>query len=75
MEYKIHFFAGKASSIVSSTGWNIPFDPANTDYQRFKNEIQGIGPENTTIEPVGLQDANGNVMTLEQVNQFIATLP
>lgn len=44
----------------------IPFDPANTDYQQFKLDITN-GAE--------LQDADGNVMTAEQVQQFMETLP
>ncbi len=44
----------------------IPFDPANTDYQTFKKEV---------LAGAELQDADGNVMTQEQANQFIATLP
>lgn len=43
-----------------------PADPANTDYQRFKLDLTN-GAE--------LQDADGNVMTAEQVQAFIATLP
>ena len=44
----------------------IPFDPANTDYQQFKADVLG-GAE--------LQDADGNVMTQEEANAFISTLP
>ena len=44
----------------------IPFDPANTDYQRFKLDIE---------EGKELQDADGNVMTPEQVQEFLETLP
>ena len=44
----------------------IPFDPANTDYTKFKLDITN-GAE--------LQDADGNVMTAEQVQSFLATLP
>lgn len=44
----------------------IPFDPANTDYQQFKTDVLG-GAE--------LQDADGNVMTQEEADAFIATLP
>jgi len=44
----------------------IPFDPANTDYQTFKKEV---------LAGAELQDADGNVMTQEQANQFIASLP
>lgn len=44
----------------------IPFDPANTDYVQFKLDLTN-GAE--------LQDADGNVMTAEQVQAFLATLP
>ena len=44
----------------------IPFDPANTDYQRFKTDI---------LEGAELQDASGNVMTAEAAQAFVATLP
>jgi hypothetical protein len=44
----------------------IPFDPANTDYANFKKEV---------LAGAELQDADGNVMTQEQANEFIATLP
>ena len=44
----------------------IPFDPANTDYQTFKKEV---------LAGAELQDADGNVMTQEQANQFVGSLP
>jgi hypothetical protein len=44
----------------------IPLAPANTDYQTFKKEV---------LAGAELQDADGNVMTQEQANEFIATLP
>jgi cytochrome oxidase Cu insertion factor (SCO1/SenC/PrrC family) len=53
----------------------IPFDPANTDFAKFKNEIQGIGENGESITPVELQDADGNTMTSEEVAEFITTLP
>ena len=43
-----------------------PFDPTNTDYQTFKKEV---------LAGAELQDADGNVMTQEQANAFIGTLP
>jgi len=43
----------------------IPFDPANTDYAEFKKAV---------AEGAELQDADGNVMSLEAAQQFIATL-
>jgi hypothetical protein len=45
----------------------IPFDLANTDYQTFKKEVL-TGDEQ-------LQDVDGNVMTQEQANEYIANLP
>ncbi len=44
----------------------IPFDPANTDYANFKKEV---------LAGAELQDVDGNVMTQEQADAFIATLP
>ena len=43
----------------------IPFDPANTDYQTFKKQIN----EGTAQ----LEDADGNLMT--DAKDFVATLP
>lgn len=45
---------------------SIPFDPANTDYQQFKKHLAEGGE---------LQDAEGQVMTPEAVQAFVATLP
>ena len=45
---------------------NIPLSPDNTDHQQFK---QGIA------EGAELQDADGVVMTPEQVAEFMADLP
>jgi len=44
----------------------IPFDPANTDYANFKKEV---------LAGAELQDADGNVMTQEQADDFIKELP
>ena len=49
-----------------SNGACVPFDPANTDYAEFKKAVTA-GAE--------LQDADGNVMSPEAAQQFIATLP
>jgi len=48
------------------TNTSFLFDPANTDYQTFKKEV---------LAGAELQDADGNVMTQEQADAFIATLP
>ena len=45
---------------------SIPFDPANTDYAEFKKAVTA-GAE--------LQDADGNVMSAEAAQAFVATLP
>ena len=45
----------------------IPFDPANTDYQNFKAQINA--------DEAQLLDADGNLMTAEQAKEFVSTLP
>ena len=49
------------------TGSFIPFDPANTDYQRFKQEINA--------DEAQLQDVDGNVMSADAAKEFVAGLP
>jgi len=44
----------------------IPFDLANTDYAQFKKAV---------AEGAELQDADGNVMSAEAAQAFVATLP
>ena len=43
----------------------IPFDPANTDYQNFKKQINA--------DEAQLLDADGNVMT--DAKAYVASLP
>ena len=45
----------------------IPFDPANVDYQQFKQAIND--------DTAQLEDADGNLMTAEEAKAFVATLP
>ena len=45
---------------------SVPFDSTNTDYQTFKKEV---------LAGAELQDADGNVMTQEQISKFIENLP
>jgi len=45
---------------------SLPFSTDNMDYQRFKQDI---------IDGAELQDADGVVMTPEQVAEFMADLP
>ena len=44
----------------------IPFDPANTDYQKFKVDCASGVP---------LEDLEGNAMTQSEVNTFLETIP
>jgi hypothetical protein len=55
-----------SSVIRTEDGACIPFDPANTDYANFKKDLAN-GAE--------LQDAEGNVFTLEKVKEYLGTLP
>ena len=45
----------------------IPVEPANTDYQNFKKQINA--------DEAQLEDADGNLMTAEQAKAYVATLP
>jgi len=54
-------------TVIGDMAKSIPFDPANTDYARFKREIEAGTAE--------LQDANGNVLSAADANAFVATLP
>jgi len=58
---------GEIISILRlSDNAQIPFSPDNTDYTRFKKDLQ---------DGVELQDAEGQVMTKEQVEEFMRSLP
>ena len=59
---------GDPSNVVKRLTDNafIPFDPANTDYQKFKVDV---------ADGVPLEDPDGNVMTQEQVDEFLRTIP
>ena len=45
----------------------ITCDPANTDYQNFKKQINA--------DEAQLEDADGNLMTAAEAKAYIATLP
>ena len=55
-----------AMTIGSDPQISFLFAPENPDYQTFKKEV---------LAGAELQDADGNVMTQEQANEFIASLP
>ena len=57
---------GAINCVYRSDGWSIPFDPANTDYQKFKIDVDNGVP---------LEDPEGNVMTQDEVNAFLEELP
>jgi len=44
----------------------IPFDPANTDYQKFKTDVAAGVP---------LEDTEGVLMTQAEVDAFLQTIP
>jgi len=50
----------------NNSDW-IPTDLANTDYARFKREIEAGTAE--------LQDADGNEMSAADAKAYVATLP
>ena len=57
-----------ANAVINlSNNASIPFDPANTDYQNFKKQINA--------DEAQLEDADGNLMTAEQAKAYVATLP
>ena len=58
---------GIAYAVLLNNKDSIPFDPANTDYQNFKKQINA--------DEAQLEDADGNLMTAEQAKAYVATLP
>jgi hypothetical protein len=66
---------------------NIPFDQANTDYQAFKTAVLDQQPGSSVVEDGDsfsinanpndsiLEDADGNVMTIDQAKEYVRTLP
>ena len=65
---------------------SIPFDPANTDYQTFKTAVLDQQPGNIVEDGDSfsinanpndsiLEDADGNVMTIDEAKAYVRTLP
>jgi len=68
MIYKISIgLNNQPCGICSSDATAIPLDPANTDYARFKREIEAGTAE--------LQDENGQPMSATDAKAYVATLP
>ena len=53
-------------SVFNSEIGTIPFDPANTDYQKFKVDV---------ADGAELQDPDGKTLTSKQINALLETLP
>lgn len=65
--YKISNYNDKLNGIIRLTDWAcIPLDVNNVDYVQFKIDV---------TNGVELQDADGNPMSPEQVEEFLKTLP
>ncbi len=62
--YKLHIQSGVYRLTDNAF---IPFDPANTDYQRFKRDI--------LAGTATLQDADGVEMTQAAAQEFVQGLP
>ena len=65
----VNNYTGVISYVTNNLGnvlISIPFDPANTDYQQFKIQVADGTP---------LEDPEGNVMTQEEVDAFLRTIP
>lgn len=70
MIYKLakDFISGQVVSVIKTDGdkiYSIPFDPDNTDYTQFKKDIAN-GAE--------LLNSDGEVMTNEQIEEFMRSL-
>lgn len=63
------------------------FDEANTDYQAFKSAVLNQEPGGAVVEDGDsfglndnpdasiLEDADGNVMTIDEAKEYVRTLP
>jgi hypothetical protein len=59
----IYFTINQITRLLDNA--NIPFDPDNTDYQRFKRDL---------AQGVALMDATGTPMTADQITEFLQGL-
>jgi cellulose biosynthesis protein BcsQ len=79
---------GQTTSTVIKRSDNayIPFDPANTDYQAFKTAVLDQQPGglvedgdsfsiNANPNDSILEDADGNVMTIDESKAYVRELP
>jgi hypothetical protein len=86
--YKLIAFFDSSKQMILRTSDNayIPFDEANTDYQAFKTAVLDQQPGNlvedgdsfslnTNPNDSILEDADGNVMTIDEAKEYVRTLP
>jgi hypothetical protein len=78
---------GNLDSVQRSDGWSIPITPDNTDYQTFKTAVLDQQPGSSVVEDGDsfsinanpndsiLEDADGNVMTIDEAKAYVRTLP
>ena len=65
--YKLQTLEGRTIAILRLSDMaSIPLNPANTDYQAFKQNL---------ANGVALSDAEGTAMTADQIKTFLETLP
>ena len=64
--YKLQTLEGRTIAILRLSDMaSIPLNPANTDYQTFKQDL---------ANGVALSDAEGTAMTADQIKTFLETL-
>jgi hypothetical protein len=85
--YKLRNVLSGQDIIRLSDGAFIPFDPANTDYANFKKAVLDQEPGgavvedgesfslNTNPDASILEDADGNVMTIDEAKAYVRELP
>ena len=87
--YKLHrSLDGEIKVVIRLSDMaSIPFDPDNTDYQAFKTAVldQQLGGAvvedgdsfsiNANPNDSILEDADGNVMTIDEAKAYVRTLP
>jgi hypothetical protein len=89
IQYKlINDSMGNLGSVtIVGTTMSIPMNSDNTDYQTFKTAVLNQEPGNSVVEDGDsfslntspddsiLEDAEGNVMTIDEAKAYVRTLP
>ena len=77
---------GEDAAVLRDGKDSIPFNPDNTDYQDFKTAVLDQQPGslvedgdsfsiNANPNDSILEDADGNVMTIDEAKAYVRTLP